>query len=315
MNTSFKIVAYIAEWNLSEIHNIPFSQITHLNYAFAYPKENGTIHPFPKQEQISDLVKLAHKHDVKILLSVGGWSYKGRTLAPIFQEATNTEAKRKTLAKNISDLVMQFDFDGADIDWEYPYVSTGASLQYEDFLLKLSAMLKAKNRLLTGALLAGVDPDDRRNAPDPEGFSIEDGALGHTNKALSCYDYMNIMSYDGGDGLLHSSYEFGIKSAQYWANTRGIDPVKLNLGIPFYGRPGWFVYKDLCHNANMNPKEDTFMVDGMMTYYNGINTVKQKTAYAKKHLGGVMVWEITQDSPIKEKSLMNAIFLESQNQE
>jgi GH18 family chitinase len=42
-------------------------------------------------------------------------------------------------------------------------------------------------------------------------------------------------------------------------------------------------------------------------YYNGIATIKQKTEFAKREgLGGVMIWEISQDVN-DERSLLKSI--------
>ena len=45
----------------------------------------------------------------------------------------------------------------------------------------------------------------------------------------------------------------------------------------------------------------------MEVYYNGMDTIAQKTRYARENLGGVMVWELTQDTGDKSKSLLQVI--------
>ena len=45
----------------------------------------------------------------------------------------------------------------------------------------------------------------------------------------------------------------------------------------------------------------------MEAYYNGVSTITKKARYAKKNLGGIMIWELTQDTANKKKSLLQAI--------
>lgn len=45
----------------------------------------------------------------------------------------------------------------------------------------------------------------------------------------------------------------------------------------------------------------------MEVYYNGVDTIAEKTRYAQENLGGIMIWELTQDTADWEKSLLQAI--------
>ena len=48
-------------------------------------------------------------------------------------------------------------------------------------------------------------------------------------------------------------------------------------------------------------------MSGMDVWYNGISTIEKKTAYARDNLGGIMIWELTQDTDDSGKSLLSAI--------
>ena len=52
---------------------------------------------------------------------------------------------------------------------------------------------------------------------------------------------------------------------------------------------------------------DHVLYNGMEVYYNGVATIAEKTRYAREHLGGIMVWELTQDAADREESLLQAI--------
>ena len=82
---------------------------------------------------------------------------------------------------------------------------------------------------------------------------------------------------------------------------------KVVLGVPFYGRPGWAGYGDILAADPDAGNKDHAMVSGMDVWYNGISTIEKKTAYARDNLGGIMIWELTQDTDDSGKSLLSAI--------
>ena len=45
----------------------------------------------------------------------------------------------------------------------------------------------------------------------------------------------------------------------------------------------------------------------MEVYYNGVDTIVEKAQYAKENLGGIMIWELTQDTSDPDRSLLQAI--------
>ncbi|MGL5151208.1 MAG: glycosyl hydrolase family 18 protein, partial [Clostridium sp.] len=244
------------------------------------------------------IIKNSHKNNVKVLIAVGGWEYKGTPLENTFVEATNTDEKTKKLANSILDLVDEYGFDGVDMDWEHPRTDGNSKNQYASLMKYLRKGLDERKKLLTSAVLAGVSA---------EGNVLWDAA-GHTDEALACVDWINIMAYDGGDGDRHSSYDFAVASAQYWRNNRKLPKNKVVLGVPFYGRPSWASYEDILKADSNAHKKDKATIDGKEAHYNGTDTIKKKTKWAMENCSGVMIWEISQDTTIKDKSLLNAIY-------
>ena len=294
----FTVVAYYPSWKPSSMEKIQHDVVTHLIYAFAIPTKEGTLLPLENAYAAQSLIEAAHQKGNKVLLGVGGWSYQGNTLQSVFEQATATDEKLYRLGDAILTMCDQYGFDGVDMDWEHPNVSNGSSKRYEKLMLYLSEKLHAKGKLLTAAVLGGVSP---------EGTVYRDATLAHTDKVLSCVDWINVMAYDGGDGERHSSYSLAVASATYWKETRGVPANKVVLGMPFYGRPSWATYSAILAADPDAYGKDVTTINGVEVHYNGIPTIQDKTYYAKKHLGGVMVWEVTQDTADREKSLLTAI--------
>lgn len=294
---SFRVVAYYPDWKGTQFDKLQYDVLTHIVYAFAIPNEDGSLKPLDHPELAKQLIREAHSNQVKVLLAVGGWSYNEVPLEATFMAATSTDAKREHFAEQIIAMCNAYGFDGIDMDWEHPRIDGTSSAQYTALMLLLSDRLHAENKLLTSAVISGATPDG----------NIYYDAAAHTDAVLGAVDWIHVMAYDGGDGERHSSYEFAVACGEYWKNTRHMPPNKIVLGVPFYARPSWASYSDiLAANANAH-LSDTTEYNGMEVHYNGITTIQKKTKYAAENLGGIMIWEITQDTADKGKSLLTAI--------
>jgi GH18 family chitinase len=82
---------------------------------------------------------------------------------------------------------------------------------------------------------------------------------------------------------------------------------KLVLGLPFYGRNQRGrsrTYAELARSMSFASGVD--LVDGFA--FNSVRTVRQKTRYARDaQLAGIMIWEVGQDAPEPDASLLRAI--------
>lgn len=292
----FKVVGYYPSWQPAKTDRIQYDILTHINYAFAIPTADGGILPLDNPTLATSIINEAHANGVKVLIAVGGWEYNNQILENTFIQATSTDAKIQSLTNAIVALVNQYGFDGVDMDWEHPRRGT-TDMQYQKLMLSLSNALKPQGKLLTSAVLSGVNAD---------GVIYWDSAA-HTDAVLNAVDWINVMAYDGGDGDRHSSYQFAVNCGLYWRETRNMPAAKVVLGVPFYGRPSWASYDQILQ-ANPNAyNTDVSMINGMEAHYNGIPTIKSKTIWAKQNLGGVMMWEISQDTLDRSKSLLTAI--------
>ena len=293
----FRVVAYYPSWrSLSQVASVPFDQLTHLIYAFAIPTEDGGLQPLENAAAASALIREAHARGVKVLLAVGGWSDDTKLLEPVFAAATSTAAKRTKLADAITAMCNTYGFDGVDLDWEYPRTS-GTYRQYEQLIAALSQRLQSRGKLLTAAVIGGAATS---GAP----YS---GAAAFTDQVLNTVDWIHVMAYDGDNGSRHSTYDYAVACGKYWRNTRGMPAEKVVLGLPFYARPGGIPYRSILQAVPDADQHDTVLYRGQRIWYNGTATIAAKTAYALENLGGVMIWEITQDAAGSPKSLLSAI--------
>lgn len=293
----FKVVAYYPSWKANQLEKIDYSVVTHVIYAFAIPTSEGNLLPLENEELAKFIIKEAHANQRKVLLAIGGWSYQEIPLETTFMKATNTPEKIQALGDAIIKMCNEYGFDGVDMDWEHPRYDGTSEVRYETLMLYLAEKLHQQDKLLTAAVISGVTAQGQ----------VYYDAAAHTDAVLDQVDWLNVMAYDGGDGASHSSYDFAIDSGNYWKETRGLESGKIALGVPFYGRPSWASYEEILAEVSDGYGTDLSTYKGMQVYYNGVDTIKKKTEYAKGNFGGIMIWEITQDTSQKEYSLLQGI--------
>ena len=264
----FKVVGYVTP--AANIDAIDFSLLTHINYSFLIPRANGTTRPFGAPNHLRKVVAQAKKHDVKVLIAVGGWGWDKE-----FETLAADPAIRTKLAKRVAEFCATYQLDGVDIDWEYPNAGA-SSAHFAALAIAFRSALPA-GALVTSAVLA--------DATDAEGISTD--AVGHL-------DFINLMAYDGPRSD-HSSYAMAERSIASWL-ARGIHPDKLVLGVPFYGRPGNATYRTLLANDPAAANGDRVLFNGVEQNYNGPATIRRKTELALQVAGGIMIWELSQDA-------------------
>lgn len=291
----FKVVGYFPSWK-ENTDKIQYDVLTHINYAFAIPTAEGKLRPLENEAIAQKIIAKAHKEGVHVFIAIGGWSYMDTPLEATFVSATETAEKRTLFVNEILAMCDKYGFDGVDMDWEHPRVDGGSSKQYEALMLELADKLHAKGKQLSSAVLSGATADG----------NIYYDAAAHTDKVLQAVDWINVMAYDGGDGERHSAYEFAVNSGNYWKNTRKMSAGKVVLGVPFYARPSWAAYGDILAAVPDAWKTDHTNYNGMEAWYNGVATIEAKTKFALENLGGIMIWEVAQDTT-GEHSLQTAI--------
>lgn len=348
-NMSTKIIGYYPAWKAYSGYTpdkLDVSKLTHINYAFAYIGQDNKIklgYPDIDPANFSKLNKLKEQNkNLKILVSVGGWSWSGQ-----FSNTAASAVARTEFAKSCVDLLTKYNLDGIDLDWEYPVgggLATNSkraedkqnfTLLLKEIRLKLDEQeLKDKKEYLL-TIAGGASYSYLKNI---EPAKIKDYV-----------DFVNIMTYDmhgpwdGYSDYNSPLYNNTLSSPQYkisidtsvnaWVES-GFPKDKLVVGMPFYG----YLYKVKTTNNNglyqkfsegkavsyssiksnylNNKKYDTYFdSESMVPWLYGDNTfisfendksMKLKAEYVKNEgLAGAMIWELSQDY---NNELLNAIY-------
>ncbi|MCX7749553.1 MAG: glycosyl hydrolase family 18 protein [Clostridia bacterium] len=324
-----RIVGYFQEWGDQEmfknytVHDIPWGSITHINYAFAkvndnylidfcdktaaiekvYPGQDETL-PYKGHFNLLTVYKKKYP-DVKTLISIGGWAES----FGFFQMAA-TAAGREKFANSCIDFMRTYNFDGLDIDWEYPS-ATETSGNPRDWCVsdKMRTTVYGNYLELMKLLRQKVDAaasQDGKQYLLTAAVSASSWVLGGMGLGEYCQylDFVNLMTYD-----LHGSWNrYVAHLAALWPDSRdpetvgfpmpvlnvdwafryfrgALPPEKINIGIPYYSR-GWKdVSKGSLPGGLYGSSPDQYTV----TYPNrvGGGTVSETTAYGPDGIDGI----------------------------
>ena len=322
---------YYPNWRVYKAQrpsSLNLKYITHIFYAFAWSKEDGTIYLSDEHADVEMDVDggkgclnslrtiKVHHPQIKTLLSVGGG---GKGSVPLPTVAGSAEARAR-FAWTAKEMLEVYELDGIDVDWEHPSsVQQGAD--YVKLLAALREELPASTYLLTSALPAG------------------EWVLKNINlrQAAQYLDHINLMTYDftgpwtsicGHHAQLYTpkhphddASRTSCSSAVAYTTSQGVPSEKLLLGIPCYGRSflgakkvgdsfhghggeeGTYEYRDLPRKkASVTVDANVGAVycvggDGGFVSYDDSTSVGMKAEFAKQQrLGGMFYWTGTGDT-------------------
>jgi GH18 family chitinase len=218
-----------------------------------------------------------------VSIAIGGWNNGDDS---DFEVIAADSAKTVMFIDSVMAFVHKYKLDGVDMDWEYPESGQSAS-NYVSMMSLLAQKLNNQGKILTAAVVA----------KEWDKNSIKDSVF-------TLVDWLNLMAYDNYDAQNHSSYSYAEKSLDYWTKTRSLPKEKAVLGLPFYGLHPYTAYKSIVSKNSDAPYADN---QGSI-YYNGLNTIHEKTVMAMDKGAGVMCWELSQDVSNEETSLLNAMY-------
>jgi GH18 family chitinase len=276
----FRVVGYLPYGPdlVARAAAIDLTRLTVLNIAFLNPDPAGEI---PPDDGLGQVTELAHTKGVKVLISIGGGDPPA-----VLKELLKRKAGQEFLVATLTAVCDRYNIDGIDVDLEGPLVDT----HYESFVARLAAALRTRNKLLTAAIATVYASD-------------------YTDKTLSFYDFVNLMSYDKTGPWdksrpgPHAPYSMAVDDLNYWTTTRRLPAQKINLGLPFYGygfgpgAPESISFHDLAEKYPSDLDHDQITLEpNSIIYYNGTTTISAKVSLALQKAGGIMIWQLLQDA-------------------
>ena len=286
----------------SIISENPATHLTHMFY-FSFGSDihgnlgrvnsSGVFTPMSSLTQVTaDVAKLKAwrgTYNSKIFLVLGGWveSY-------YLDEAMSSYATRATLISQLKTFLIDNDLDGVDVDWE-GYNGPVVTAHYASFLQELNTALAGTDLGVSATI-------------NPNHTSLASAFAANT-------DFVQLMTYDHVASGTHYPLSTMKSKVNSWVSA-GMKKQNIVVGMPMYSRPGiWGVtpsavtYRNIVSaNPSLSPSADSVSYSGTTQYFNGLDTIKAKSEYAKKDgLQGVMFWEIGQDVPLSHPmSLLSA---------
>lgn len=200
-----RVVGYFEGWAPTrrcqsfQPEDVPIGVYTHINFAFAVidpvsyriaPSSASDVHLY---KQVTDLKK--RDKNLKVFIAIGGWSYNDRgPTRETFSNLAADPAKQKVFFKSLVSFMNTYNFDGVDIDWEYPGAKDrgGRGADFENMPVFIGNMRKALQSSGTGR--TGVTM----------ALPVAYWYLRHFDikKVEPHVDFFNMMSYD-----LHGSWD------------------------------------------------------------------------------------------------------------
>jgi len=354
-----EVIGYYPAWRMytragaTKPENLDYSKYTILNYSFFNMDSLGNLFggdawadsvllrgeidwgkPQPAYFINTSLIDQAHVWGVKVMPSIGGWSYSEN-----FSEIAAYPERRARFASQCVFLLKNFKFDGIDIDWEFPNYAEhkGQPRDTANFTLLMKAIrdsIDAYGRqinykfLLTAAF----------GSNESQMVNIQWG------KVKDILDYLNMMTYDfngtWSDEANHNSplyapakgsKECFDKCFKLLTERWKVPAEKINMGIGYYGRtfvctgkPELFAphtkkaddkifafdegtpqYFNIVYNMDKFEKkwDDIAKVpylvgidNNTFVSYDDEESIKLKAEYVlNKNAAGVIIWDVTGD--------------------
>jgi len=329
LKTKNVISGYFFDSKYFAISDEMASQIDVINYSFATIDKtthklnlNGLYH-------LSEVLALREK-GIRVTLAIGGWGADG------FSQGVRTKEARETLINSIMETLRKHQFDGIDLDWEYPTSTVAGIAAHPSDKANLTLFVQELRQamdsyrddlLLTIAVIGGSSASSFYDIPG----------------LVPYIDFFNIMTYDGGTGTVANHHTNLRPTAKQNTSVVSAANVYLSLGVPkekiviggaFYGHRKTFttvfdgiLYSPTTPSGSLDYTtiKNTVLTDPSYQYYfdeeaqapylsNGTYfisyddpvSIALKAQYAKDNsFGGMMFWELGSD---KSGELLNAIY-------
>lgn len=273
----FHVTAYLPEYRVLTVSDTCITGVTDLIFFSIAPTRDGGIDPSRMSPAIEARLKdIRTKSQVPMMVAFGGGD-RSETFAAM---ATDP-GRRRLFILDLVQFLINHGFDGVDYDWEFPDPP-------------------AEHAALSSLIV------ETKQALEPYGLQVSSAVAPwdeFTKETYAAVDQLNLMTYFDNH---YAPISNAIKDTEDLIK-KGADPKKICMGIPFYGemtdgKGDGPTYAEVA--AKYHPAPDQDLVNGIA--FNGPATVGAKTDFAaKRHLRGVMIWELGQDTP--DGTLISAV--------
>ena len=280
--------------------DIPWADITHIGDAFGVPTASGGIDMSGTKN--TALINAAHNTGTRCYLSLGGGGQSGTFASSVASGTVDA------FVANIAATLRNYNYDGVDIDWEFPTASQ--KTVFMTFIQKLYPAIKAlpassvdgQPRTLTVYIGSGES-----------NCAINMGTIGNSVDALilGAYDF----GYDQWQGPIVDnatsagfcdgrSMHADVNSAFIDFTDAGFPASKFVLGSPLYSDfpPGQYNEVDIIHllkggvagaYSPGGQMEQAYTWQGNATAANTQQSFCDKTNWALSHgFKGISIWEV-----------------------
>ncbi len=334
-DTGIRVIAYYSG-SSEKLEQYPVEKLTHIIFSFSHLKGNKLDIGNEKSiATVNKMVALKKRNpNLKVILSLGGWG-GCKTCSDIFSEEKN----RNEFAISVKELLVKYQADGIDLDWEYPAVEGFPEHPYKpedraNFTLLVKQLRETLGARYEISFAAG-------------GFEKFMQEAIEWKKVAPLINYVNLMSYDLVHGFskttghhtpLYSttdqllSGDWGVRQLI----ERGVSKEKIIVGAAFYGRfwenvpnlnNGLYQAGKFLKSESYSTIEKLLATDKTFQFYwddvakapylynlekklfvtyDDKTSIELKTRYAMdKKIGGIMFWELGLDEP--KNGLLNVI--------
>ncbi|XP_032672454.1 probable chitinase 2 [Odontomachus brunneus] len=271
------VVCYVASWAAYRVDNGAFSignlrpeLCTHLVYAFAGLNVTSwkirSLDPWADMEKdvignYRKMTALRQKYPgLKVSLGIGGWNEGSKN----YSNLASSPNLRRTFVASTIEFLKTYEFDGLDLDWEFPGSRGGAPSDKQNFVhlvKELSDAYREHHLSLTAAISADKKTIDLAyNIPEISKY------LNHI--FVMAYDYHG--TWDKKvlpNSPLRSNDGLSVEDSITYLLERGTPSEKLVLGLPMYGRT--FILAKKPEEPNINPIGLPALTTGFKGPYTG----------------------------------------------
>jgi chitinase len=321
------VVGYYPSWMKASFPHtaIKYRNVTHIAHAFIFPTSDGSL-DLSGFSYYPELINAAHLNGVGVVISVGGYD---PTRTPRFRQMVADTAARRKFVAALKTFCISNNYDGVDLDWEYPSSSdrANATLLFRELWTALS---DAAPRLL---LSIAAPSTDWNNGYD---WTVMNDVL----------DWVGVMTYDfygswlpkaGPNSPLYGNYSLTdqgwIDNSVSFYKAKGLPTSKILIGTPFYGwqftasamygtssaasqlhynsiapylQQGWTRYWD----ATTRVPHLINSTQSRVISYDDAESIAGKMKYVREQsLGGTIIWALGQDYIGGQQPLMDEVAL------